>query len=359
MQITDEFLKIILETSGVLFGLTFAAISYAHQSVTTTYSFCKDIFIDLYTEYSKLILVPLGFSFVLSIKILFINNGLTVVQGTRADWIDGLLILAFSLVFVKIRLDYYKSLGYIHTIFSNKIVPKEFGPAKAYFRQILNLGFLLNMRIRIGFGLLLGYPLYIGFDKSLEFIDISQTIIYLLVFLIIYVLFKVVAFIPITTEMQKLDIQKKFQESPPDTQSINKAKEFELLERYLVSRGFKENGIINEKRIDSGDVYYEVLKNQDRNEGWINVFHNLSSSNIETDKSAVFGYAYELIKVLNESKNDIATFVISNHITFENSKKENLFIRIMRSEMPAVLSEGSPEKAIKAIKNTIVNNMFK
>lgn len=355
----NEFLKTMLEISGVLFGLTFAAISYAHQSVTTTYSYCKDIFIDLYTEYSKLILVPLGFVFILSIKVLFLNSGNEVVVGSKFDWIDGVIIFLFSILFIKIRLDYYRSLGYIHTIFSSKLVPSNYGKVRSYFRQISNLGFVTGIRIRLGFLLIIGYPLWIGINRDCEFIGIDKTVTYLLVFMVVYVLFKIIAFIPITTSMQKLQVKKKFEAAKPNDIMINKVKEFELLEQYLISRGVDEQGIFHAKKTTYGTVYCDVLKNQEKAEGWINVFHKLESSDIEIDKNGVFEYVYALIKILSNSKNDIDTFVMSNHITFENGKKENLFVRIKRSEMLMVLSAGNPEIAIKSLDSVIINEMFK
>jgi hypothetical protein len=359
MNTTTEFLKMVLEISGVLFGLTFATITYAHQAVTTTYEYAKDLFIDVYTEYSKLILVPLGFCFVIAMKALYLNGPDAEGQRPYFNRLDAVLVFGFCVIFLKVRLDYYRSRGEIHTIFSTKMVPAKYGRIRAYFRYIKNLGLFTQTRILIGFFIILGYPIFIGFKKGLGSLDVNSTIVYLLSFLIIYVLLKIITFIPITTEMQKLQVKNSFAKDVVNESKINRKEEFKMLANYLFTRGIKEQSIINEKQTKYGLVYLDVLADQDKAEAWINIYHTLKASDIDIDRNGVFEYILKIINLLYESKNDIETFVLSNHITFENKRKENLFLRIRRDEMPALINATDFAASLKRMKNVIINEMFK
>ena len=172
----DEYFKVLLSISGVLFGLAFTAILFVIQSGFSSFKYSRRMYLELYVHFGSGLLASLAYLTLMPVFVLFF----------REDWlIVNIAYTWFSYTYVRKTLDLQSHTGYIHTLNSTKYVPKHYGKIRAYFRYISNLGFIQTFFV---FGLLifvLGYPLIISYVELGEISLSEKGVFYSTLFILI------------------------------------------------------------------------------------------------------------------------------------------------------------------------------
>jgi hypothetical protein len=156
----SNYYRTLLSVSGVLLGLAFAGLIYVIQDGFSSFEFSRIMFLEYYVKFGQNLLVSLGYLTIIPIAALYLSIYPSLLSG---------LFYLFAFLFIKTLMDYYKQLGYLHTLFSDKSVPGKYGPIRSYFRYISNLGFVSNLLLLVNIIIFAIYPVAISFHSTNSF----------------------------------------------------------------------------------------------------------------------------------------------------------------------------------------------
>lgn len=335
--------------SGVLFGLAFAALLYVLQSGFSSFKFSRNMFLEYYVHFGRNLLVTLSYLTVIALGVAYFPDATTILT---------LGYYLFATLFLKTRLDYLKQLGYIHTLFSKQFVPSHYGPIRAYFRYIRNLGVPSLFVIGFTFLVLLIYPILIAVSESGGMGMTPKAFFYSTIFLLVYSLVITVQFIPNFFEVLKLEHESGLSESNGEVaETVDNTAEKKILRQYLVDHGVSELDPLTPKDFLDGTLCLDFVEDRAEPEAWFNVRIETSSGDVIGIHDEVCRYGFCLFEKLKASQVDVNTFVLSFHIYIER-KHYNMFFRSTRSELREVLRE-SPIVGMLKIENKVLDDVFR
>lgn len=143
---------IMLPTTATLLGLVYAGLIFWLQSGFAGLEYSASVLRPLITANGKTLLDLLVGATAVSLFALLQSSPLMSV----AFWI-------FVMIFM---IDVFKAAsaqGYVATVFSTKLVPRNYGPTRKFFRAILNGGPVVWIRIVFFIALCVGYPFGVTF----------------------------------------------------------------------------------------------------------------------------------------------------------------------------------------------------
>ena len=260
------------------------------------------------------------------------------------------IYIIFTLLFVKSLLDHTKQLGYINTIFTTRYVPQHLSPLRKYFRYIQNNGILYEILICLTIFFVCIYPVLINFIEFGEFIITKKSIFYSTSLLFCLSIIRIVNFIPDFFRLSNIELDSK----PVETENgnyntINYVTEKKVLEKFLLDHEVKELHALYPRKFLDGELFIDFLKRKPNPEAWFNIKIKINNVTPQQVYEAVCKYAYDILKLLNESLVDINSFVLSFHIRLPKDKKRSIFIRTSRNEITEILQKKL--SAIQSIEN--------
>ena len=350
----DEFYKIILSVSGVLFGIAFAAMLFVLQSGFTSFKYSRRMFLGLYLHFGRQLLYALAYLTAAPLFMLSFENAEYFV-----NWIYALFLVCF----MNASLDYAKEEGYIITINSSKYVPRSYGRVRAYFRLIYNRGFLKNLFSLVPIFCLLLYPYLISIVEG-QTVKLSQdAVFYSCLTVFVYSLYKITKFIPeffIYTDMELASSSQVSNEEQSEEEKSKNFTEGVALKEYLIKRGVKELEHATSYTLNDGELTVNFTPNRDRSDAWFNIYVAIRSSSPASIRQEVLIYAYKLAKLLHLSKAEVNVFVLSFHIDIKDDVTRSMFFRFDRPELDKIFAIGKddPENMAK-IKNVLFDELFK
>lgn len=351
----DEFYKIILSVSGVLFGIAFAAMLFVLQSGFTSFKYSRRMFIGLYLHFGRQLLYALAYLTAAPLFMLSFSN---------AEYFVSWIYALFLLCFMNASLDYAKEEGYIITINSSKYVPRSHGRIRSYFRLIYNRGFLKNLFSLVPIFCLLLYPYLVSIVEG-KVLQLSKVaVFYSCLTVFVYSLYKITKFIPEFFIYTDLELASSNQAPASEEQSEEvKARNFTegvALKEYLIKRGFKELKYGVPCKLKDGELTVNFAPSRDRSDAWFNIYVVIKRSSPDSIRQQVLSYAYKLAKLLHLSKADVNEFVLSFHIDIDGDTTRNMFFKFNRSELDAVYTVGKDDpEDIAKMKNVLFDDLFK
>ena len=221
----------IISVAGILFGLTFAALTYVLQNGFKSFKFSRIMFLKLYLLFSRIILVSLSYLIIAPFYNLYYSELIDL---------NIIIYIVFSGLFIKTVLDYHAYRGYIETLFSHKLVPQHYGRGRAYFRKISNLGFFSIIILILQIFILVFYPVINSYINNKNALVNESTFVISTGFLLVYSIISIAFFIPGFFKLTIVEYESKNNiEKMNDFQELdfNKEKEQEILIGLLKSRG--------------------------------------------------------------------------------------------------------------------------
>lgn len=344
----SNYYRTLLSISGVLLGLAFAGLIYVIQDGFSSFKFSRNMFLEYYVKFGQNLLISLGYLTIAPIAALYLSMYPFLLSG---------LFYLFAFLFIKTLMDYYKQLGYLYTISSEKFVPKNFGRIRSYFRYIRNLGFFSNLLLLFTIITFVLYPVAISFHLSNSFQITSKGLFYSTLLILAYSIFRIINFLPNLYKYTQLEIQSG--SSPPNKSKEDFKKEKQALKKYLESHELKELDPVETKEFLDGELRLNFLEKRKGEEAWFNIRVSVSNPNVFQIHDSVCNYAYELFTLLNNSQVDINTFVLSFHINIDDNKPHSMFFRTTRSEINEINSNLDPVDFVLEIENRVFDGLFK
>lgn len=351
---SDEFYKIILSVSGVLFGITFAAMLFILQSGFNSFKYSRRMFLELYLHFGRQLLYALAYLTAAPLFMLSFSNAEHFVT-----WVYAL----FLVFFMNASLDHAKEEGYIITINSRKYVPRSYGRIRSYFRLIYNRGFLRNLLSLSPILMLIFYPYFISIIEGQTLYLSEVAVFYSCLAVFVYSLYKITKFIPeffTYTGMELASSNQTPREEPSEEEKTKNFTEGVALKEYLIKRGVKEIDHETPYILKDGKLTVSFVPSRDRAEAWFNIYVDIGRSSPDSIRKEILTYAYKLAKFLHLSKAEINVFVLSFHIDIKDDTSRNMFFRFDRAELEAVFAIGKddPEDMVK-MKNVLFDDLFK
>lgn len=350
----SSYLQTILSVAGVLLGLAFAALTYVLQSGFQSFKYNRVTYLKLYIHFGKKLLYTLSYLVLLSIiRLYFLENQSLLLS----------IHIIFSIIFIKSLLDYRNQLGYIHTIFSTKFVPNTYGAFRRYFRFIKNLGFFSNVLLLIEILVFTTYPVIVSTlsEHSWKFND-TAIIISTGLFLL-YSVFIISRFIPqfFTITITEYDNVVPTENNSNSEDSPNKNIDYEIekqtLMEYLEAHNYKFT-FENKFELARGSAFINLLINES-SEAWFNINVNEPKGTVSEIRRAIEEFSKTFLILLSDSNSDINSFVLSFHITLDNTHR-NIFIRSTRTELRTIIDKNNDSRMfMQQIKNKLFDDLFK
>lgn len=353
----DEYFRILLNVSGVLLGLTFAALIFVMQSGFASFRFSRRMFLEFYVRFGRNLMVTLAYLVVMSLGSLFAFSHQRVL---------ALTFYLFMLMFVKTLLDYYAHMGYIQTLFLNRFVPASYGPVRTYFRFLKNLGFWRLLPLLVNLALLVVWPVSLSLMWDGPWAIGQKSLFYSTLLLLLFAVLRITQFVPtyFSIANMQLDLQRESEdnateqaESPVDFRAEKQA----LLE-FLGSRDVPEAAPAAPPALFLQGTIKPQLLVDDKREAWFNVMVSTSSGDVKAIRDAILAYGYRFFGVLRKSMVDINSFVLSFHIELEGDSmfQRNIFFRTNRGELADISdSEADPISSMKRIENKLFDELFR
>ncbi len=139
-------------------------------------------------------------------------------------------------------------------------------------------------------------------------------------------------------------------------------KEKQALKQYILNHGKSEIDSLTPVKFLDGELYINYLEENDNEEAWFNInVHYIDDVTINDVIDSVIDYAFHFYRLLNKSKVDINTFVLSFNINIEgDDKSRNIFFRASRSELSNVISplDAAP-KNILQLETKLFDKLFR
>lgn len=344
----SNYYQTLLSISGVLLGLAFAGLIYVIQDSFSSFKFSRNMFLEYYVKFGQNLLTSLGYLTIIPITALYLSIYPSVLSG---------LFYLFAFLFTKTLLDYYKQLGYLETIFSEKFVPKNYGKIRSYFRYISNLGLFRNLLLLSTVTIFVVYPVAISFHSTSNFQITNKGLFYSTLLILFYSIYRIINFLPDLFKYTQIEIPGSSKKSD---KSIDFSKEKESLKRYLESHGLEELDPLKSKDFLDGELRLNFLTEREGEEAWFNVHLSVSNPSVFEIHNSVCSYAYRIFSLLNNSQVDINTFVLSFNIKIDSKKLHSMFFRTTRSEIDIINSKHlDPVNFALSIENRLFDNLFK
>jgi len=351
-----DYFKTLLSVSGVLFGLAFTALIFVLQSGFASFKFSRRMFLELYSVFGRNLLFTLSYLTLIPLGIIYLGN--------HSRFLSVVYYL-FSIILIKSLLDFYKHLGYIHTIFSTKFVPSRYGRFRKYFRYIKNLGFFPVLFLLIFLFIFTVYPVVISYRENHSFLLTIKGYFYSTLILLTFSMLRIVNFIPQFFTLSNKEIETKTEaQSTSDSSesSIDYTKEKSALREYLIKHGLGELSSFEPRGFLEGTLSVNFLDHVNSPEAWFNINVEVPNADIFEIRQAVCEYAYTLFKLLHTSMIDINSFVLSFHIKAGGEKSSrNIFFRTTRPEMDSLFSALNKDTVttMMSLKNKLFDPLFR
>ncbi|WP_234567944.1 hypothetical protein [Rhodohalobacter sp. 614A] len=316
----SNYYRTLLSISGVLLGLAFAGLIYVIQDGFSSFKFSRNMFLEYYVKFGQNLLISLAYLTIIPISALYLSIYPSLLSS---------LFYLFAFFFIKTLMDYYNQLGYIHTIFSEKFVPQNYGSVRSYFHFIRNLGFFRNLLLLFSIIIFVLYPVAISFYSNRSFQLTSKGLFYSTLLILLYSIYRIINFLPNLFKYTQLEIQSGSIQSNESKEDFTKEKQ--ALKKYLESHELKELNPFETKEFLDGELRLNFFDKRKGEEAWFNIHINTSNSNVFEIHDSVCRYAYEILSLLNKSQVDINTFVLSFHINIDDMKPQTMFFRTTRS----------------------------
>lgn len=351
------YFKTLLSVSGVLFGLAFAGLLFVIQSGFASFKFSRRMFLEIYVHFGRSLLYSLAYLTLLPIVLLYF---------AEYRMLLSVGYYGFAAIYTKSLLDHYRQLGYVHTIFSSAFVPRSYGPVRRYFRYIRNLGCAPTVGLIVLWFISVAYPVLLSYAEGQALQLSTRAFFYSSIFILIHTVLRITNFIPEFFRLSNLELD--YAEDPlskrdsaHEQAKIRYSTEKRVLRKFLADHGVKEIDPTYKIEFLDGELTLHFLDDREGAEAWFNVFIDVENpTNVEI-RDAVCSYAVQLFKVLDDSKVDLNTFVLSFHVKIKGDKKHrNIFFRTNRSELSGVLEHaGDPVKATSLIENRLFDELFR
>lgn len=350
-----HYFQTLLGLAGTLFGLAFAALIFVMQSGFSSFKFTRRMFLEYYVLFGRNLLVTLAYLTIISLGALYLNSRILL----------STIFYLSLLVFVKTFLDYYKHVGYMHTLFSKKYIPKNYGAFRAYFRYIRNLGFFRMLYLLLGIIVFWVYPILISWGGTNSFIIDSKGLYYSTLLLLVYSILRITNFIPQFFDLSNQEIESQItseDNSVAEKSLVDYKKEKIALKEYLSAHGIVELDFSTPTSFLDGELTVNLLTD-DRPEAWFNVNVQVSDVDVFEVRTEVCNYAFKVFKLLHNSMVDVNSFVLSFHIKIDGDTKysRNIFFRSNRSELDKIFSRTAddPVTMIRQIENRLFDELFR
>jgi hypothetical protein len=344
----SNYYRTLLSISGVLLGLAFAGLIYVIQDGFSSFEFSRNMFLEYYVKFGQNLLVSLAYLTIVPIAALYL---------TMYPLLLSCLFYLFAFLFIKSLMDYYKQLGYLHTMFSEKLVPERFGSIRSYFRYILNLGFFSSILLLSTITIFVVYPVAISYYTTSSLQITSKGLFYSTLLILLYSIYRIINFLPNLFKYSQLEIQSGSKQ--PD-KSEDFSKEKEALKKYLESHDLEDLNPLKTKDFLDGDLRLQFLDQRKGEEAWFNVHVSVASPDVFEIHDSVCSYAYKIFSLLNKSQVDINTFVLSFHIKIDGKKPHSMFFRTTRSEIDEINSKYLElVNSALEIENRLFDDLFK
>jgi len=350
----DEFYKTLLSVSGVLFGISFAAMLFVLQSGFSSFKYSRRMFLELYLHFGRQLLYSLAYLTAAPFAVVFFPENYNIIS-----W----LYILYLVNFLNATLDYAKEEGYIITLFSHKYVPRQYGRIHSYFRYIKNRGGLRNILYLFPILAFLVYPYVLSVYESWSLVLTKTAVFYSCVISLSYSLFKVTRFIPeffMYTGMELSSHSQESQQERSEEEKLRNLRENKILKEYLCQNEVTElDGQIPCKFID-GELSV-FLDQKDSGEAWFNINIHIFNATPEVIRTEVLRYAHQFAKLLYNSKVEINTFVLSFHISIGKNAPRNILFRFSRNELNNVFIAGRnhPEDMVNISKSVLFDELFR
>lgn len=347
-----NYFAAVLSVSGVLFGLSFTALLFVIQSGFSSFQYSRRMFLELYVHFGSGLLIGLAYLTLISLF-------------AQYAWEYAILV---NLVYYLLMLLYLRSMfkhqshaGYIHTIHSNKFVPRGYGKIRAFFRYITNLGLLPTFVLFSTAVFIICYPVFVSHCSSGSF-GISKEGLYISTLIVLgHSLLKVTRFIPEFFHLSNQELDYQRPEKEKGNPNIDYIAEKEAYKKYLEGHDYSEIGIFNEKEFLDGTAWIDILSD-DKPEIWTNIHIEVNDVTPEHLSGEVCSYAYELLARFIGSRVDVNSIVLSFHIKIAGDTKNsrNVFFRTDRSELSKIVDD--PEEKDKFphnMKNVLFDELLR
>lgn len=351
-----SYFNSILSISGILLGLVFAALIYVLQSGFTTFQFSRRMFLEVYALYGRHILYVLAYLTIVSFLILYLP---------KCNFLHSIVYYLFSVWFLKTYLDLQKHLGYIHTLFSARNVPRHYGVFRGYFRLIYNLGFTRNILILSYLFIFIGSPILISYSQTRMLVLTYKGFFYSTFLLLIYSILQIANFIPhffyfTGLEAKSIMPYEDNELSTVKNSDVDFKREKEELLRYLERHGITEVDYSRKANFLDGTISINLLL-ENIPEAWFNIYVEISNATVFEIRESVVQYAIKLLDKIRSSFVDINSFVLSFHIKAGGEDKtRNIFIRSNRNELDNVFSQSrTPDEIISMIENKLFDELYR
>jgi len=352
--VLGEFYKTLLSVSGVLFAIAFAAMLFVLQSGFSSFKYSRRMFLELYLHFSRQLLYTLAYLTAAPFVILYFPENTHIIS-----WV----YLLYLIHFLHATLDYAKEEGYILTLQSSRFVPRHYGRIRTYFRYIKNRGILRNAMFLFPIICFLIYPYILSVLESWSLYLTKKAVFYSCIIPLFYTLYKVTKFIPeffTYTGMELSSHTSEVKQEKSEEEKIKILNENVALKEYLVNHGLDELNALNPYEFIDGELFINFLENKNTEEAWFNINVSITNSTPELIRAEVLKYAHRLTRLLNNSKVDINTFVLSFHIQVGGQPSRNMFFRVTRIELDNIFVAGRDEAEDMAnIKNVLFDELFR
>lgn len=343
----SSYYKTLLSISGVLLGLTFAGLIYVIQDGFSSFKFSRSMFIEFYVKFGQNLLVSLGYLTIIPISALYLSAYPFLLTG---------LFYLFVFLFIQTLFGYYKQLGYIHTIFSEKYVPEKFGEIRSYFRYITNLGFFKNIFLISTIIIFVVYPIAISFHSTNSLQITSKSLFYSTILILFYSIYRIINFLPNLFKYTQIEIESGTKQ-PEEPENLLKEKK--ALKKFLESHELKELEPTETKDFLDGELRLQFLTENKNEEAWFNVYVSVNNSDVFKIHDSVCKYAFQLFTLLNKSQIDINTFVLSFHINIDK-ETHSMFFRTNRTEFTEIKTKNmNPIDSVLEIESRLFDDLFK
>ena len=345
------YFETILSVTGVLFGLAFTAIIFIMQNGFSSFQFNRKMFLEIYLHFGKNLLYSLAYIIVITLFALYLPS----FENAKV-----FVFSIFSFLFTKSLLDHSKYTGYINTVFSTKYVPNHLSKIRKYFRFIANNGILHEAFVCLIIFSVVIYPAIISYSYEEGFNLTEKSIFYITLSLLIFSIVKIVNFIPEFFQLSNIEIESQTKKEHYEDKNIDLIKENESLEMYLKANEFDHFDPLAKNIFLDGNVYLSLIKDRKEPESWFNINIEVTNPDLEELFSEICNYAYDIFKLLQSSKTDINTFVLSFHINISGDKRRNIFFRTTRSELSSILEKNlTKEESVLSIENKLFDQLFR
>lgn len=328
----SEIGEIVLPVTGVLLGLVYTAHIYWLQGGFSKLEYTKNLLEDLLLAEGKIVLDLLIGASVISL--FAIIESISLISS---------IFYIFSLVFIIDIVKYTAELGYIHTLFSSKYIPSNYGQVRTYIRKILNAGILGWVKPLFLFFLVIVYPLILSYDS------ISSGILILnnnsiIVFILVSTLFSLLQVKSLLTTAFKVrkDIERKLKtkkENDTDSfcnQVLNWNENKRKLEQTLVLERLESIGVLPEFKVSdlmsksswtSRDLTNKPILNgnpvlNEKGNCHLNLIIPYLEDDLETRKF-IFMWTRKIFELLAESKTEIYNYKVSFFRKDKNLRKSH------------------------------------